>query len=260
MATQKKNTVYILLSIALIWNYGGMSSNVESDCEFDSPMTYDESSDCPNGATGLMLCEPGQVKIKPCISADEDTTDICRACTGKFFQANFNRCTICRSCSDCGTNERVQTHCTTTSDTVCISIFTEPSTTSQESTTELHVGSTTAAELKVITEKTGQKCVPDQGSSLDSLHVALIVVCLVLTVVCLALGDPENPQAPNCGGSDKRSATPSAVKASDVREMTPRSSTDTSEERNPLMAKCEDAATNAASPKSRLDADCETKF
>ncbi|XP_071484015.1 uncharacterized protein [Diadema antillarum] len=227
MATQKKNTVYILLSIALIWNYGGMSSNVESDCEFDSPMTYDESSDCPNGAKGLMLCEPGQVKIKPCISADEDTTDIC---------------------SDCGTNERVQTHCTTTSDTVCISIFTEPSTTLQESTTELYAGSTTAADKN---PEPVQK-----SSSLDRLHVALIAVICVLLILMIPMAlvvvyfiwksgvgsrlchviqrnneNPENAGASSGGGgNDRRSATASAI------ELTSRPGSSTQEESKNLMA------------------------
>ncbi|XP_071482469.1 uncharacterized protein [Diadema antillarum] len=224
MATQKKNTVYILLSIALIWNYGGMSSNVESDCEFDSPMTYDESSDCPNGAKGLMLCEPGQVKIKPCISADEDTTDICRACTGKFFQANFNRCTVCRSCWDCGTNERVQTHCTTTSDTVCISIFTEPSTTSHESTTELYAGSTTAAD-KNPEPRTPQASSSGDGRDGDGDAET-------------RRPDPGNAGASSSGGgSDKSRDTTSEVQANEI-ELTslPSTSRPTPEEMEHLIA------------------------
>ncbi|XP_071498233.1 uncharacterized protein [Diadema antillarum] len=98
-------------------------------------MTYDESSECPNGAKDLTLCRPGQMKIKKCISADEDTTNICEDCPQKFFQKNFNRCVDCHQCSECGTNERIKTRCTVESDTVCESILPEPETTSRRSTT-----------------------------------------------------------------------------------------------------------------------------
>ncbi|XP_071482466.1 uncharacterized protein [Diadema antillarum] len=136
MAALKNYTVYILLTTALIWNYRAMPSNADSECEFDSQMTYDESSDCQNGATGLKLCKPGHKKIKRCISADEDTTNICDPCENKYFQVKFNRCTDCHKCSECGKNERVDILCTTRSDTKCIHIGTKTLTDSQGSTTK----------------------------------------------------------------------------------------------------------------------------
>ncbi|XP_071483989.1 uncharacterized protein [Diadema antillarum] len=196
MATLKENTVYILLSIALIWNYRCMASNAES--------TNNESSKCPDGATHLILCKLSQSIIDSCLSADEDT-NTCNACGDKFFlKEHFNRCTICHKCSDCGTNKRLIAHCTDTTDTDCESINTEPTTTSQESTTELYAGSmaklcagsttelyagsTPAAELEVITQNI--ESVQKLSSSLYRLHVALIVICvlcLLLILIILAL-------------------------------------------------------------------------
>ncbi|XP_072180307.1 uncharacterized protein [Diadema setosum] len=195
MATLKENTVYILLSIALIWNYRCMASNAES--------TNNKSSDCPDGATHIILCKLSQSNIDSCLSADEDT-NTCNACGDKFFlKEHFNRCTICHKCSDCGTNKRLIAHCTDTSNTVCKSTNTEPTTTSQESTTELYTGSTaelcagsttelytestTAAELTMTTEKTTQKNVPDPGSSLYHLHVTLIVICVLCLLFILMI-------------------------------------------------------------------------
>ncbi|XP_072180579.1 uncharacterized protein [Diadema setosum] len=136
MAALKSYTVYIiLLTIALIWNYRAMPSNADSECEFDSQRTYNES--CPNGATGLRLCEPGQKKInKSCIRADEDTTNICDPCEDKYFQVNFSRCIKCHECSECGTNERVDILCTKRSNTICKPIGTTTLTDSQGSTTK----------------------------------------------------------------------------------------------------------------------------
>ncbi|XP_071484029.1 uncharacterized protein [Diadema antillarum] len=191
MATLKENTVYILLSIALIWNYRCMASNAES--------TNNKSFDCPDGATHLILCKLSQSIIDSCLSADEDT-NTCNACGDKFFlKEHFNRCTICHKCSDCGTNKRLIDHCTDTSDTVCKSINTEPATTSQESTTELYTGST--AELCHVcagsttelyagsTTAADKNPEPVQNcSSLDRLHVALIaVICVLSMILALAV-------------------------------------------------------------------------
>ncbi|XP_072179782.1 uncharacterized protein [Diadema setosum] len=137
MAKLDKLCVRGLLLMSALHNFcGGMTSKIGSVCEFASMMTYDDkSSECPNGAEDLNLCRPGQMKIKQCIRADEDTTNICEDCPQKFFQKNFNRCVDCHQCSECGTNERIKTRCTVESDTVCESILPEPETTSRRSTT-----------------------------------------------------------------------------------------------------------------------------
>ncbi|XP_071484023.1 uncharacterized protein [Diadema antillarum] len=236
MATQKKNTVYILLSIALIWNYGSMASNVKWDCEFDSPMMYDESSDCPNGATGLMLCEPGQKKISSCINASEHTT-ICEDCPHKFFLANFNNCTNCHECSECdGTDAMTITSCDIAKDTVCETTTT--STTSQESTTtpsrvsvstrdsqtdESDVAMTTCENCKTtqssnkttIVTGSGNRA-PENGLSQGNkktiiivvicvivipglVVVVLVVLCLLRKVNCPLRNNNQQPNARNGG-------------------------------------------------------------
>ncbi|XP_071484016.1 uncharacterized protein [Diadema antillarum] len=216
MAALKKNTVYILLTIALIWNYSARPSNAESDCEFPSQMTYDERPKlCPNGAKGLKLCEPGQLKIKPCISADEDTTDICEVCPHKFFQTNFNNCAKCHECSECGMNERVKIVCTSTSNTVCESIFPEtitltttktPSRASVSirdsqaddssvvetmsencTTTQISDKKTIATESKPITPteiKGSENRAPENGLSIGYV-ILIVVICAVLLVLTL---------------------------------------------------------------------------
>ncbi|XP_071482467.1 uncharacterized protein [Diadema antillarum] len=237
MAALKNCTAYILLTIALIWNYSARPSNAESVCEFDSQMTYAEKPElCPNGATGLKLCEPGQLKIKPCISADEDTTDICEVCPYKFFQANFNNCTNCHECSECGMNERVKTVCTSASNTVCESIFPETitSSTSQESTTtpsrasvstrdsktdESSVAMTTckttqSSDKKTIATESGAitpteikgsgNRAPENGLSHGgriAIIVISVIVGLVVLVGCFLWNCPlrNNNQQPNAG-------------------------------------------------------------
>nr|XP_054768250.1 uncharacterized protein LOC129275790 [Lytechinus pictus] len=106
------------------WRHIGRSLKATDweSCEFGETLErYDEP--CPNGATNILLCNPGQLKIAECIGEDGDTSRICDPCPQKFYQSYYNRCTACHPCSECGANERIKEKCTDETDTVCENII-----------------------------------------------------------------------------------------------------------------------------------------
>ncbi|XP_071502783.1 uncharacterized protein [Diadema antillarum] len=158
------------------WGRFDRAAEEQSACEFESQMSYDEGPQCPNGATGLKLCPAGQVKIKECISEDEDKANICEVCPSKYYMSKYNRCTLCHECSECGMNERVRAICTATSDTVCESILPEPETTSRGPTTASSTASSvsyqaSSTSLEGIAMTTCENC-ETTGTSDDKTEAA----------------------------------------------------------------------------------------
>ncbi|XP_041479562.1 uncharacterized protein LOC121427290 [Lytechinus variegatus] len=208
------------LSEFYTWRHIGRSLKATDweSCQFGETLErYDEP--CPNGATNILLCNPGQLKIAECIGQDGDTSRICDPCPQKFYQSYYNRCTACHPCSECGANERIKEKCTDETDTICENIIPPepvptfpatvapltypPTPSSTQSPTNAPRITTAVAENKttrgvtygivdttevVPTSQAGIEK-PPQSSSNDNTEyrTIAITVCVILAVLVVAL-------------------------------------------------------------------------